>query len=90
MEDPTILEVLDLDICVQSQLHLELLSCVRLHLQQLVHLQVLVQVDCVLFLTIQTYLKTFVPKLSAVSPFTNSKGIIPIPAKLLRWILSND
>jgi len=30
------------------------------------------------------------PNVSGVSPLMNSSGNIPIPAKLLRWILSNE
>lgn len=40
MEDTSILEVFDLNVSVESQFHLETLTCVSCHLQLLLHLQI--------------------------------------------------
>ena len=84
LQNTSVLEVLDLNVGVQTHLGLEGLVSVSCYLNDLVHLEVSssdVNVEC--FFSSKTYIEKGIPRLSALCPGRNSSGRIPIPAKLL-------
>jgi len=91
LKNTAILEVLNLHVSVKSHLHVEGLASIGGHCKLLVHLEAtLADVNVELLFSSQTLIGRIVPRLSALCPGRNSRGRMPIPAKLLRWILSKD
>ena len=91
LKNTAVFEVFDFHVSVQTHLHLERFSGVGCHLYVLVHLEVtFADVDVEILFACQAWIGRGVPRESALSPDLNSRGRMPMPARLLLWILSKD